>query len=279
MSKAIAEIDYVHLPDEGKLLDVQPLDYPNPYDYKQLHRHDYFELIFITGGDGSQFIDFDKLAMSAGNIFVVYPGQVHLMNRQSAQGLVVQFRKNIFEHLHPLKHHNFYRQPPGVSCDAATFDHLYDLSSHIGQALQQQATPLSIQKACSYLHVVLLSLLELQSQAADTRASMALAQYISLITEHIREKKKVGEYAELMATTPDKLNELCKKGFGKTALEIIHEELLLEIRRLLLLNELSLKEIAYELNFDTPGNFNAFVKAKTGMTPGQLQQSVLEIYN
>jgi len=54
---------------------------------------------------------------------------------------------------------------------------------------------------------------------------------------------------------------------------------LLEIRRLLLLNELSLKEIAYELNFDTQGNFNAFVKAKTQMTPKELQKAVLEIYN
>src|SRR5690606_16343700 len=139
--------------------------------------------------------------MSAGNIFIVYPGQVHLMNRQSAQGLVVQFRKNIFEHLHPLKHHNFYRQSPGFSCDVATFNHLHDLCSRIGLALQQQATPLSVQKACSYLHVVLVSLLELQSQAADNWASMALAQYISLITENIRQKKKVSEYAELMSTT------------------------------------------------------------------------------
>ena len=280
MSKAIPGIDYVHLPDEDKLLEIQPLDYPNPYDYKQLHRHDYFEVIFIESGTGNQFIDFNKLAMSPGNIFIVYPGQVHLMNRQSANGLVLQFRKNIFEYLHPLKHHNFYLQASGVHCDAITFSHLYDLCSRIQSLLQQPFTTLSRHKACSYLQIILISLVEAgQGQAVDNKTSMALAQYISLITENIRQKRKVSEYAELMNSTPDKLNELCKKGLGKTALEIIHEELMLEIRRLLLLDELSLKEIAYELNFDTPGNFNAFVKAKTGMTPGQLQQSVLEIYN
>lgn len=281
MIKGTPDIDYVHLPDKGKLLEVQPLDYPNPYDYKQLHRHDYFEVIFIESGEGTQFIDFHKTPITPGDIFIVYPGQVHLLKRQTAQGLVLQFRKNLFEHLHPLKHHNFYNQSPELHCDTAIFSHLYDLSGRIQHILQQPVnSALSLQKACSYLQVILISLLELQqAQTGDNKSSFLLAQFISLITENIRLKRKVGEYAELMNCPPDKLNEICKKGLGKTALEIIHEELLLEIRRLLLLGELSLKEIAYELNFDTPGNFNAFVKTKTGMTPGQLQQSVLEIYN
>lgn len=280
MSRATPGIDYVHLPDEGRLLEIQPLDYSNPYDYKQLHRHDYFEIIFVETGEGSQMIDFNKLPMAAGNISIVYPGQVHLMNRQSANGLVVQFRKNIFEYLYPLRHHDFYLQSSMVNYDTATFAHLYDLCKRIQSLLQQPFTTLSRYKACSYLQIILISIIEaLQGQASDNKTSMALAQYISLITENIRQKRKVSEYAELMNSTPDKLNEICRKGLAKTALEIIHEELLLEIRRLLLLDELSLKEIAYELNFDTPGNFNAFVKAKTGMTPGQLQQSVLEIYN
>lgn len=281
MSKGTHKIDYVHLPDEGSLLEVQPLDYPNPYDYKQLHRHDYFEVIFIEGGEGVQLIDFTNLAMTSGKVFIIYPGQIHLLKRQTAQGLVLQFRKNIFEHLHPLKHHNFYNQSPEQHCDTLVFRHLYDLSGRIQQILQQPAgTALSLQKACSYLQVILITLLEMQqAQTSDNKNSFQLAQFISLITENIRQKRKVSEYADLMNCPPDKLNEICKKGLGKTALEIIHEELMLEIRRLLLLNEISLKEIAYELNFDTPGNFNAFVKSKTNMPPGQLQQSILEIYN
>ncbi|HEY9176950.1 MAG TPA: AraC family ligand binding domain-containing protein, partial [Flavipsychrobacter sp.] len=229
MIKGTPDIDYVHLPDEGRLLDIQPLDYPNPYDYRKLHRHDYFEIIFVESGRGSQLIDFNKLPMLAGNISIVYPGQVHLMNRQTAQGLVLQFRKNLFEYLHPLKHHNFYNQSPELHGDTATFRHLYDLSGRIQEILRQPVnSTLSLQKACSYLQVILISLLELQqAQTGDNKSSFLLAQFISLITENIRLKRKVGEYAELMNCPPDKLNEICKKGLGKTALEMIHEELLL----------------------------------------------------
>jgi AraC-like DNA-binding protein len=83
-----------------------------------------------------------------------------------------------------------------------------------------------------------------------------------------------------MGTNADKLNFACKNSLGKTALKLIHEELVLEIRRLLLLNQLSLKEIAYELNFDSPANFSGFIKANTGLTPTELQASILKkVYN
>ena len=80
-----------------------------------------------------------------------------------------------------------------------------------------------------------------------------------------------------MGVNAEKLNKACKEALGKNALELIHEELLLEIRRLILFGNLSLKEIAYELNFDSPQNFSAFVKLKTGLVPLELQAAIREI--
>jgi len=80
----------------------------------------------------------------------------------------------------------------------------------------------------------------------------------------------------LLDCSRDKLNLACKTAFGKSALELIHEELLLEIRRLLVLGELSLKEIAFALNFDSQANFSIFIKTKTGLTPSGLQSSILK---
>lgn len=282
MNKEQDKINFVHLPEQGKLLEVQPLDYPNPYDFKKLHRHNYFEIILVNNGTGSQLIDFTHYPMAAGQIFMIYPGQVHLMNRDTTQGMVIQFKKNVFEYIQPLKHHDFYNKSSEIHCHTDLFEHLYDLATRVKKLLEINHTipTITYHKAFSYLQVILISLIELQQQkTGEHKEPLILAQFISLITENINDIRKVAEYAELMNCSADKLNEICKKGLGKTALEIIHEELLLEIRRLLILNELSLKEIAYKLNFDTQGNFNAFVKTKTKMTPKQLQKLVLQIYN
>lgn len=277
----VNKINYVDLPHPEKLLIVESLDYENPYDYKKMHRHEYFEIIFITEGTGRQLIDFDPYDMQMGDIYTIYPGQVHIMYRECSNGLLIQFRKDIFEYIHPLKHYHLFFKSRHLKANAELFKHLIDTTLRIKEILQQghNISPMSIHKAYSYLQIILLSLAELNNETVSAdKENYLIEEYLSLVSNQIHSKKKVAEYCQLLGCTTEKLNDSCKKKLGKTALEIIHEELLLEIRRLLLLNELSLKEIAFTLNFDTQGNFNAFIKGKTGLTPGELQQSVLEIY-
>jgi AraC family transcriptional regulator, transcriptional activator of pobA len=277
--KEIPQSEAVSLPHPGKLLIIEPLDYPNPYDYHHPHRHDYFEIILVKSGNGYQIVDFQPYNIQGGQLYTIYPGQVHLMERNTAQGMIIQFRKNIFEFIHPLKHSHLYFSQPQFDLDEETFSHLYDQTLSIYQLLQtEDLSALSIHKAYSYLQIILITLTELHSNNVDLQVQQVVTQFISLLPQYIRSKKKVAEYCELMGCSADKLNLACKNGLGKTALKLIHEELILEIRRMLLLNQLSLKEIAYELNFDSPANFSGFIKASTGLTPTELQASILKIY-
>lgn len=277
--KEIPQSDTVSLPHPGKLLIIEPLDYPNPYDYHHAHRHDYFEIILVKSGKGFQIVDFQPYNIQGGQLYTIYPGQVHLMQRNTAQGMIIQFRKNIFEFIHPLKHSHLYFTQPQFDPDEETFSHLYNLTESIYQLLKtDDLSALSIHKAYSYLQIILITLTELHNNNVDLQVQQVVTQFISLLPQYIRSKKKVAEYCDLMGCNADKLNLACKNGLGKTALKLIHEELMLEIRRMLLLNQLSLKEIAYELNFDSPANFSGFIKANTGLTPTELQASILKVY-
>ncbi|RYZ54838.1 MAG: helix-turn-helix domain-containing protein [Sphingobacteriales bacterium] len=252
----------VTLPHPNQLLVIETLDYSNPYDFHKMHRHDYFEIILVNEGEGEQVIDFSDYSMKSGQIFSVYPGQVHLMNRHSANGLLIQFRKEIFEFLHPLKHFHLYFSHPCFTPDAPFFDHLFGTTEQMRQLLRQTSlTSISIYKVYSYLQIVLISLIEQYQLHVNDQHHLIITHFLSLLTQQISNRKKVSEYAEMMNCSTDKLNKACKDTLGKNALEIIHEALMLEIRRLLLLNSHSQKEIAYELNFDSPQNFSAFVKS------------------
>jgi AraC family transcriptional regulator, transcriptional activator of pobA len=276
----LKKINHVELPEPHKTLIIEPLDYNNPYDFKSMHRHDYFEIIFVKEGQGTQLIDFNSHPMNAGDIFIIYPGQVHLMNRNTTNGILIQFRKDIFEYLHPIRHSQFYTASL-IKTQTTLFDHLYDIAARMNALLKTpQLSSISIHKAYSYLQIILISIIETVSdKLKNDKEHHILEEYLSLVTTQIHTKKKVAEYGELLNCPPDKLNEICKRILGKTALELIHEELILEIRRLLLLNDLSLKEMAFHLNFDSQANFSSFIKTKTGMNPTALQKTVLEIYN
>lgn len=273
-------IQPVSLPHPNKLLIIEELDYSNPYDFHKPHRHDYFEIILVKSGEGLQYIDFSSYNMLGGQLFAIYPGQIHLLERNTAQGLIIQFRKDIFEFIHPVKHHDLYFPVQSANPDTQTFAHLYDLAGRIQLLLQTpELSPLAIQKAYSYLQIILITLPELYPARPLCHGQPLIDQFLTLLTQHIRTHKKVADYCIMLNCRLDKLNNACKNCLGKTPLELIHEELLLEIRRMLLLNTSSLKEIAYELNFDSPANFSGFIKMRTGMTPSELQASILKIYN
>lgn len=270
----------VSLPHPGKLLLIEPLDYPNPYDFHAPHRHDYFEIILVESGNGHQIIDFSPYNIEGGKLYIIYPGQMHLMRRNTAQGLLIQFRKDLFEVIYPLRHHHFYFPKSEFVLEPKTFKMLYSITENIMGLIQtDQLSSLSVYKAYSYLKIILITLIELHENKTSKKLNTIVSQFLSLLTQHVKSKRKVTDYCSLMNCTPDKLTINCRNSLGKTPLNLIHEELLLEIRRLLLLNELSLKEICYELNFDSQSNFSAFIKNSTGMTPSELQSNILEIYN
>lgn len=272
-------INYVALPHPGKILIIEPVNYANPYDFKKLHRHDYFEIILITEGEGSQLIDFKNITLRAENIYTIYPGQVHLLERGNAEGLLIQFNKEVFDVFNSLQHFELYFSDPVFAFEDADFRHLFDLTHRMKQLLK--AEPLSgftKQKIYSYLQIILVSLIECRVGKDEPFKDQLVGQFLALLTDNIYSKKKVAEYCDMLNCSADKLNEACKRVLGTTALQLIHEELILEIKRLMLLGQYSFKEIAYELNFDSQANFNGFVKNRTALSPGELQDKVYNIY-
>lgn len=269
----------VTLPHPSKLLLIEPIDYPNPYDFQKPHRHDYFEIILIQSGKGIQYIDFKCYEMKQGQLYNVYPGQVHLMQRNTSQGLLIQFRKDLFEFIRPLQHFHLYFSDPEFNLDTQTFEHLYSLTEQMAKLLEKDnLSPMAIYKSYSYLQIILITLSELHGEKTTPDQNHLVSQFLSLVSQNIYTRRKVSDYCEMMNCSHDKLNNACKKAFGKTVLNLIHEELLLEIRRLFLVSSLSLKQIAFELNFDSQANFSIFIKTHTGLTPSELQVSVMENY-
>ncbi len=74
-------------------------------------------------------------------------------------------------------------------------------------------------------------------------------------------------YAARLSVHPNHLNAVVKNITGHTALSHIHNHLLQLSKAYLAQTDLSVKEIAYTLLFDSPNNFSAFFKKHTGMTP------------
>ena len=120
---------------------------------------------------------------------------------------------------------------------------------------------------------------EQQIRMADLKL---LSRYQALIETHFRENGKGGVwnnvhstsfYADLLHVHPNYLNAVVKSITGRTALQAIHHHILHQAKTYLLQTNMSIKEIAYQLHFDAPNNFNNFFKKQTQETPGNFRKA------
>lgn len=79
-------------------------------------------------------------------------------------------------------------------------------------------------------------------------------------------------YADKLMVHPNHLNAVVKRITGKTATTIIQNQLIVSAKSLLHQTNLSVKEIAFRLQFTEPTHFTSFFKKATAFTPQQYRE-------
>ena len=89
-------------------------------------------------------------------------------------------------------------------------------------------------------------------------------RYYVLVDEHFRTKKRVQDYAGLLHRSPKTLANLFASCGQPSPLNIIHDRVNAEARRLLLYTTKSAKEIAYLLGYEDTAAFSRFFAKMNG---------------
>lgn len=97
-------------------------------------------------------------------------------------------------------------------------------------------------------------------------------KFCDLVEEHFREHLTLPDYAERLAITEARLNDICRRISARPSKEIVHERLLQEARRLLRYSAVPVTEIGYQLGFADPAYFSRFFAKRAGMPPTQFRQ-------
>jgi AraC-like DNA-binding protein len=134
------------------------------------------------------------------------------------------------------------------------------------------------------LAILCLQLLQFLKRQFPQTENNAFEEYLpnrfkKLVEQHHLEMNAVSEYADLLAVTAGHLNDMVKKATGKSAKMIISEHVTLEAKRLLYHSQLSIKEIASQLNFEESSYFIRFFRKQTGLTPIAFRNNIREKYH
>jgi AraC-like DNA-binding protein len=247
------------------------------------HRHSFYHLVFFTKGKGSHSIDFEKFTVRPFQIYFMIPGQVHSWHFEGeVEGYIVHFNESLFtsflQNGHYLEQFHFF----GGSAEDGVCQLPADEQDKVIHLFESLLSEAGDKKEYS-LDMIRLRLLELfisvercclgkKGRNKPPQKYLLLRNFQQLIDKHFRIMKLPKEYAGMLYITPNHLNALSQDLLGKTAGDLIRDRVLLEAKRLLTNADMTVTEIAYDLNFQDNSYFNRFFKRNVGVTPEEFRK-------
>lgn len=115
------------------------------------------------------------------------------------------------------------------------------------------------------------------AQQSTQGARDALVQrYSALVEQNYKAHKPLAFYADALNVTPDHLSRSCRNATKQSALQLLHERLMLEARRLLAYTALPVAEVAGQLGYDDAAYFSKFFSRSVGSTPSDYRAQVAQ---
>ncbi len=239
------------------------------------HRHRFYIIVCFTAGHGTHTIDFVHYTVSPGSVFFLLPAQVHSWSLSpETEGRILFFSKEFIEDYFSKKISSYplfkSRYQLLQFKDAAHQKQLLELID----SLEVDVADMDIVR--DYLDILLLKLGRIfpGTESKTDPGTENMQRLEALIEQHFTEHQPPAFYAGQLHFSVKYLNDLCKKYLDKTTSELIHDRIVLEAKRLLIHNNLSIKEIANELNFEDHAYFTRLFKKMTGKTPGKFRTEV-----
>lgn len=270
----------------GQQFQVEVFDANRHFSVKYPHRHDFFEVLYLSKGTGFHVIDGNKYEIKPPCVFFMSPGQAHKIEFSSdIEGYIYIFTPEFYlinqTNQNRLIEFPFFftirQENRPLMLESADDIQFLETLFKKGIAEIEKRNQFSVDLLRSVLDLILTSCAVLyktdESLQAKGKGHILVKKFLQLVEENYHKNLPVNEYAGMLALTPNHLTQTVSLLTGKTTSQIIKSKQVLEIKRLLVHTNLSVTEIAGRLNFPDQSYFTKFFKRETGSTPLQYKAS------
>lgn len=242
------------------------------------HRHSSLaQLFWLTRGTGVGCFDGERYELSAPCVVVVPELCVHEFEWERdcdgfalsiASALVLDLRRQTGAHADTFTE-------PGVLAAGGDGPYVDALFSRI-QEEYVNARPLKETLLESLVKALAIWVARhgtpARSAESPSRGAFHYERFTKLLERHHRSGWSVADYAKQIGITPAHLNAICRQTSGSSALQLVHDRVLLAARRELAYTDKSITDVAASVGFSEPSYFTRFFKRKMRMTPKQYRR-------
>ncbi len=256
-------------------------------------RNNFFELVLIKNGRGTQCINYNEYPYSEGSLFLLPPLNCHSFAIDSTTRFVfLKFTSAFFQSgpRNSSPHADWFReaayilsnynQMPGDIVDSELdrqhIHTLVDLILKENQNHGQGSVPLIRSLMIGILEILLRNIKRspFYELAATAGGDERIPQLLAYINEHIAEsdRLRVEHLAETFHLSPTYLSEFFRKNVHMPLREYIIKARLKLVEIRLLHSDYTLSEIAAELNFTDVSHLSKTFKRYAGMTMSEFRK-------
>lgn len=238
---------------------------------------DHIKILFIPKKAIIQ-VDFQEFKMETDALLFINP-KVVLKPCETIDGQLIHFNRDFYcIQIHDQE----------VACDGILYNNVFEIpfialnedqSKEVQKIIQEIES--EMENEDTNTEEMLRTLLKLiilrstriwkqQHQLADANHQsdvQFLRKFSQLVEKHFKTHHTVADYAELLFVSPKSLSKKIGLISKNTPNDIIKNRIILESKRLLAHTAMTVKEIAYSLNYEDDAYFVRFFKKQTGLSP------------
>lgn len=267
---------FINEPTNKTEFEIMRFDEMEEPDVNDLHKHTFYEILWIEDGKSKQTIDYREYDVLPNSLFFISPNQVHRFEEwKLLKGGTILFTEDFFllnqnnkDRLFELSFLDNFANPL-VQLSKIDFA---DINQTIDLILKEhKRTDKNLAIIQSLLHILLAQVqrsIDMETEKPVSKKHLVIyKQFKKLLEDHFAENRTTSFFADHLHITSHHLNLITKEVTGKTASEAIRARSILEAKRFLTFTDKTVSEIASELNYTDSSYFAKAFKAETNQTP------------
>ncbi|KFE96999.1 helix-turn-helix domain-containing protein [Chryseobacterium luteum] len=247
---------------------------------KGIHRDSHYIFAFLESGRAGMMVDFKMIEMCSTSVFFLLPGQVHegiLVEEVTGWFMAVEADllsdavRSVFEEslvdIHPVSIDENWTEKLNACAGILQMSCTEEmLGSKEGFLVVR-----SLVNAFTGLFTLIFLGVNHTEASGESRAAQLTRKFRILVRKEFKTMKSPSAYAGLLNISPGYLTEVIREVTGRSAQYWIHQQVLIEAKRLLSFTQLSVKEIAYELGYSDHTYFSRLFSKTEGCPASQFR--------
>ena len=233
-------------------------------------------LFFCRKGNVEVSLEDKHFQINPGDVYIYMASTlVHLLHKsEDAEGVMVEVDLDyiipIVNRVINVENQLFMRKHPCISLSDKQRAHLEYLLDNLRERIEAE----DVQEVNLQQQRLTLELIKSMGQ---NKKDVIFQNFMLALFRLYRKERDVAYYARMQHITPRYFSTIIKEKSGNSALQWIVQMVITEAKQLLEGSDLSIKEIADQLNFPTQSFFGKYFKQYVGISPKEYRKGKLRI--